>query len=93
MSETNEPDRRETFIPDGDFEGFKWVAGKWVHQEKIFNFQLKDGAFPMDEQLYDDDGKANEERLQKATDKNLEKKNTTPPKKNTTTPPKKGGGN
>ncbi len=91
ISETGEPERRETFIPDGDFEGFKWQNGQWVHQEKIFNFQLKDGAFPMDEKLYDDDGNANEERLQKATDKNLEKKN--PPAKKTTTPPKKGGGN
>ena len=92
ISETNETDRRETFIPDGDFEGFKWQGGKWVHQEKVFNFQLKDGAFPMEEKLYDDDGNANEERLQKSTDKNLEKKNPPPKKTTTTTPPKKGGG-
>ncbi|HEX6180659.1 MAG TPA: hypothetical protein VFZ47_05395, partial [Chitinophagaceae bacterium] len=92
ISETNEPDRRETFIPDGDFEGFKWQGGKWVHQEKVFNFQLKDGEFPMEEKLYDDDGNANEERLQKSTDKNLEKKNPPPKKTTTTTPPKKGGG-
>lgn len=89
ISETNEPDRRETYIPDGDFEAFKWQNGQWVHVDKVFNFQLKDGQFPMDEKLYDDAGNADEERLQKATEKNIEKAN--PPKK-TTTPPKKGGG-
>ncbi|HYF30007.1 MAG TPA: hypothetical protein VD993_02705 [Chitinophagaceae bacterium] len=89
ISESDEPNRKETYIPDGDFEGFKWENGRWVHVDKVFNFQLKDGQFPMDEKLFDDAGNADEERLQRATDKNLEKKN--PPKK-TTTPPKKGGG-
>jgi hypothetical protein len=87
ISETNDPDRKDTYIPDGDFEGFKWQNGQWVHVEKVFNFQLKDGDFPMDAKLFDDNGNADEDRLQKATDKNLEKK--TPPKK--VTPPKKGG--
>jgi hypothetical protein len=90
ISESNEPDRKETFIPDGDFEGFKWQNGQWVHVDKVFNFRLKEGDFPMDESLYDESGNVNEEKLQKATDKNLQKKN--PPAK-TTTPPKKGGGN
>ena len=89
ISESDEPDRKDTYIPDGDFEGFKWQNGQWVHVEKVFNFQLKDGNFPLEEKLYDDAGNADEDRLQKATDKNLEKK--TPPKK-PTTPPKKGGG-
>lgn len=89
ISETDEPERKETFIPDGDFEGFKWQNGQWVHVSKVFNFQLKDGEFPMDERLYDDDGNADEDRLQKATDKNIQKKD--PPKK--TPPPKKSGGN
>lgn len=86
ISESNEPDRRETYIPDGDFEGFKWKNGQWVHVNKVFNFQLKDGDFPMDEQLFDDSGNANEEKLQKASEKNLQKKN--PPKQT----PRKGGG-
>lgn len=95
ISESNEPERRETFIPDGDFEGFKWQNGQWVHVDKVFNFQLKDGQFPMDEQLLDDAGNVNEEKLQKSTDKNLDKKN--PPvkqdPKKPATPKKPGGGN
>jgi hypothetical protein len=94
ISESNEPERRETYIPDGDFEGFKWEKGQWVHVEKLFNFQLKDGQFPMDEKLLDDAGNVNEEKLQQATDRNLQKKN--PPvkeePKKPAAPKKPGGG-
>ncbi len=27
--------QRKTFVPDGDYEGFKWDNGFWVHQEKV----------------------------------------------------------
>jgi hypothetical protein len=93
ISESNEPERRETFIPDGDFEGFKWQNGQWVHVDKVFNFQLKDGQFPVDEKLLDDSGKPDQERLNRSSEKNLDKKNPpvkTDPKKQT--PPKKTGG-
>jgi hypothetical protein len=47
ISETNEPAKRYTYIPDGDYEGFRWVNGKWVHIEKVFDFKLKDGEAPV----------------------------------------------
>lgn len=47
ISETNEPAKRYTYIPDGDYEGFRWVNGKWVHVEKVFDFKLKDGEAPV----------------------------------------------
>ena len=31
ISETEEPHKKDTYIPDGDFEGFKWVNGQWMH--------------------------------------------------------------
>ncbi|HEY0676870.1 MAG TPA: hypothetical protein VGD17_01245 [Chitinophagaceae bacterium] len=93
ISESNEPDRRETFIPDGDFQGFKWQNGQWVHVDKVFNFQLKDGQFPMDEKLLDDSGKPDEEKLQKASDRNIEKQNPSKDPKKTNPPKKTGGGN
>lgn len=37
ISETNEPNKKWTYVGDGDYEGFKWKNGKWVHIEKIFN--------------------------------------------------------
>jgi len=91
QSESDEPDRRSTYIPVGDYEGFKWKEGKWVHVNKVFHQRLSDGQFPMEEALYDDAGNANEEKLQKASQKNAEKEKpkTTPSSK--TIPPKKSG--
>jgi hypothetical protein len=48
VSETNENDRPETFVPDGDYEGFKWLDGKWIHVEKPFSFKLQDGQAPVE---------------------------------------------
>lgn len=47
ISETNEPNKLHTYIPDGDYEGFKWINGKWVHLDKVFNQKLKDGQAPV----------------------------------------------
>jgi hypothetical protein len=47
ISENNEPDKKYTYIPDGDYEGFKWKNGRWVHVDKVFNFALKDGEAPV----------------------------------------------
>ena len=88
VSESDEPKRKESLVPDGDYEGFKWTNGQWVHVSKVFNFMLKDGEFPMDEKLLDDAGKSNEEKLQKQSEKNIQK--SQPPVKKT--PPKKTGG-
>jgi len=87
ISESDEPSRKETFVPDGDYEGFKWSNGQWVHVDKVFNFKLKDGDFPVEAKLYDDAGNPDEEKLQKSSEKNIEKKQTE--KK---TPVKKPGG-
>ena len=47
ISETNEPNKLYTYIPDGDYEGFKWTNGKWLHINKVFNQKLKDGEAPI----------------------------------------------
>lgn len=51
ISETNEPNKRYTLIPDGDYEGFQWTNGQWLHIDKVFNFKLKDGEAPVPEAL------------------------------------------
>jgi hypothetical protein len=73
ISETEEPEAPWTFIPDGDYEGFKWVAGRWQHVDKVFDFKLKDGQFPMPDPIRDASGNNFEEKLQIQTDKNKEK--------------------
>jgi hypothetical protein len=47
ISESNEPKKKYTYIPDGDYEGFKWKNGQWVHIDKVFTFKLKDGEAPV----------------------------------------------
>ncbi|SFV35359.1 hypothetical protein SAMN05660895_2213 [Thermoflavifilum thermophilum] len=32
----NEPEKKYTYVPDGNYEGFVWKNGKWVHVTKVF---------------------------------------------------------
>ncbi|OQP59741.1 hypothetical protein A3860_36290 [Niastella vici] len=97
ISESNEPDRKSTYIPDGDFEGFKWQNGQWVHIPQLdFELKLKDGNFPTESKIFDDAGNANEQQLEEASRRNMEKESGTPPEQTATkpkksTPPKKKG--
>lgn len=51
ISESNEPYKLYTLVPDGDYEGFKWINGQWVHLNKVFTFSLKDGEAPIPKPL------------------------------------------
>lgn len=54
MSESNDDNKKYTLIPDGDYEGFKWERGKWVHVDKVFEEQkLKDGQAPVPAPILD----------------------------------------
>ena len=85
-SESEEPEKKDTYVPDGDFEGFKWQDGQWLHVPKVFNYALKDGQFPQDEKILDEAGGSNEQKLMEQSEKNQQKK--TKPK--TTKPIDKG---
>jgi len=63
-SETGEPKKKWTFIPDGDYEAFKWKNGKWIHVEKVFNQVTPEGQAPMPSPLKDAEGNTNEDLLQ-----------------------------
>lgn len=54
IPENGEKNKLYTYIPDGDYEGFKWKDGKWVHIDKVFNFALKDGEAPTPVPLKED---------------------------------------
>lgn len=54
IPENGEKAKKYTYIPDGDYEGFKWKNGKWVHVDKVFNFALKDGEAPAPMPLTED---------------------------------------
>ncbi|MBS1751303.1 MAG: hypothetical protein JST63_15495 [Bacteroidetes bacterium] len=51
ISENNQPEKKYTYIPDGDYEGFKWENGKWLHVDKVFTYKLQDGQAPVEKPL------------------------------------------
>lgn len=67
VSETDEPELPWTFVPDGDYEGFKWENGKWVYIHKVFNEMLEDGQAPVPIPL-DGKGNSNEDKLKQKPD-------------------------
>ena len=73
ISETEEPTRRETFVPDGDYEGFTWENGQWLHVPKIFNTTLQDNQYPADQKILNDAGGIDEEMLRQQSEKNKKK--------------------
>jgi hypothetical protein len=73
ISETDEPNRKETFVPDGDYEGFVWQNGQWLHVPKVFTSTLEEGQFPTEKKILSDDGAVNEELLKQQSDKNRKK--------------------
>lgn len=91
ISETEQPEKKDTYIPDGDFEGFKWKNGQWVHVDKVFDFKLEDGAFPSEARILDDAGNIDEKQLEEASQRNIDKRNPQKkePEKKKSTPIKK----
>lgn len=94
ISETNEPESAWTFVPDGDYEGFQWVAGKWQHVEKVYNEKIDMkgvdpylGNAPAEATLLDKDGNVNQQKLDEQNKKNQGKKDEKPATKK---PVKKG---
>lgn len=67
ISETGEPSKKWTYVPDGDYEGLKWANGKWVYVEKVFDFKLEQGQEPVPHPLRDAKGNLNEELLKDNT--------------------------
>jgi hypothetical protein len=74
ISESDEPDKPYTFIPDGDSEGFAWKGGKWMHIDKVFDYKLEDGQAPVPDPVRDAKGTNNELKLQQQSEKNKAKK-------------------
>lgn len=63
ISESNEPNKKWTLVGDGDYEGFKWKNGKWVHVEKIFNQITPLGNEPVPNPVRDNNGNLDESKL------------------------------
>ena len=86
ISETGEPNKKYTYIPDGDYEGLKWVDGKWVHIQKVFTQKTPEGQEPVPEPIRDAQGNIDYSKLNKRVpeDQNVETDAPVPVKKNKT---------
>jgi hypothetical protein len=75
IPENNDSSKKYTYVPDGEYQGFKWKNGQWVHTDKVFTqgLRLKDGEFPRDQLLLDESGKADENKLLEQSKKNQQK--------------------
>ncbi len=95
ISESGEPQKKYTYIPDGDYEGLKWVDGKWVHIQKVFTQKTEEGKEPVPQPIRDANGNIDESKLSNRMPEgtgNIEATDSIPPatpKKVITSPKKK----
>lgn len=85
ISESGEPQKKWTLVGDGDYEGFKWQNGKWIHIEKIYNYTTPQGQEPVPNPIRDEAGNLNENNLKNNQEEEKPKnspKTTVPKKKN-----------
>jgi hypothetical protein len=48
VSEVNDPNRKYTFVPSGQYDGFRWQDGKWEFVSDLISImELKDGDKPI----------------------------------------------
>jgi hypothetical protein len=73
ISESDEPEKKFTMVPDGDYQGFKWENGKWTFIDKVFDYKLKDGEAPMPAPIKNAAGQSDELKLLEQSDKNMKR--------------------
>jgi hypothetical protein len=93
ISETNEPAKKFTYIPDGDYEGLKWTDGKWVHIQKVFNQVTPQGQEPVPDPIRDAKGNIDYSKLSQRAPEEIEQSQETnsPASPSAEKPGKKGG--
>ena len=63
ISESGEPQKKYTYIPDGDYEGMVWRDGKWIHIQKVFTQKTPEGQEPVPLPIRDAQGNIDESKL------------------------------
>ncbi len=81
ISESGQPNKKWTLIGDGDYEGFKWFNGKWVHVEKIFDQVLQDGKPPVPMPIRDAKGTIDDTKVKNTMPEEEKPQPATTPKK------------
>ncbi|MBL0146356.1 MAG: hypothetical protein IPP48_11950 [Chitinophagaceae bacterium] len=81
ISESGKPNSKWTLVGDGDYEGFVWRNGKWIHVDKVFNQTTPMGKEPVPNPVRGDDGTIDEKKLKGAENDDVKPKTTIPKKK------------
>ncbi|MEP7165590.1 MAG: hypothetical protein ABI741_12895 [Ferruginibacter sp.] len=63
VSESKEPQKKWTYITDGDFEGFQWMNGKWVFINNVRNYKTRDPNVPLEKTIRDEKGNIDYDKL------------------------------
>ena len=63
ISENGQQGKKWTYVGDGDYEGFKWQGGKWVHVEKVYNYVTPLNKEPVPEPLKDNNGNLLDDKI------------------------------
>lgn len=63
ISQSNEPNKKYTLIGDGDYEGFKWLNGKWTYISKVFTQVTPENQPPTPKLIRDAEGNIDETKL------------------------------
>ena len=63
ISESGEPNKKYTLVPDGDYDALKWRDGRWVYITKVYTYKLKDGEAPVPHPLNADNGTLSEKSM------------------------------
>ncbi len=65
VSTSNEPTKKYTLVPDGDYQGYKWDKGKWHYVSKLFTEVTPLGQEPVPQPIRDASGNIDYEKLKK----------------------------
>ncbi len=63
MSPSGETQKKYTYVGDGDYEGLKWKAGKWIHIDKVFTQVTKEFDEPVPNPIRNSDGDIDRTKL------------------------------
>ncbi|MFY7900488.1 MAG: hypothetical protein ACOVNY_09925 [Chitinophagaceae bacterium] len=70
ISETNDIQNKYTLIPDGTYEAFKWINGRWTHIPKLANLELGNGNAPLENPIFDAKGNIDQKKIDEQSKKN-----------------------
>jgi len=75
INESPDNNNKYTLIPYGDYEGFRWINGRWTYVKNPFAnviFDKNQSTYPAT--ILDDNGKPNDKKLEELSKKNFPKK-------------------